>query len=316
MSYTSTQFLLYDVSSTANFDAMGTAIHNAIAAMGWTQTSDTGQVNWGSNPAYPSAGNSVYEIWQPADALQTGSTKFYMRVDYADITNIGAFSLVITLCTSTNGAGVPAGSWTRPVNFGGQDFSGSSNQGTATSDCYFSGDVDRCGMLLWRSFGGRIGGGFTIERTKNVDGTNSSDGVCIYTFGYGEYSSNAATLPASFISGNNHSSMNTFQQVLLFTAPGTSQPFASGQNAFFNIDDGNTGATLFNGSIAMTPIFPNYGKIGNPNTTLGYIRQNDVGEAVFFSTTLYGATRAYIATSNLSGTSGANGHQRLCLRYD
>ena len=84
MSYTSQQFLVCDNGSNANFRAWGSAISAALAAMGWTQTADTGQVNW-STVTVPAAGAYVYEIWQPADAFQTGPTQYFLKLEYGNI---------------------------------------------------------------------------------------------------------------------------------------------------------------------------------------------------------------------------------------
>jgi hypothetical protein len=61
-------------------------------------------VNWAASPAFPAAGASVYEIWQPGDALQTGSTRYYLRIDYANITSVG-MGFIFQLRTRTDGAG-------------------------------------------------------------------------------------------------------------------------------------------------------------------------------------------------------------------
>jgi hypothetical protein len=50
------------------------------------------------------------------------------------------------------------------------------------------------------------------------------------------------------------------------------------------------------------------------------MRQQDVAEGATFTTTFYGATRTYIATSNFRNgvgtTSGFTGWMRLGMRYD
>lgn len=306
MGYTSTQFLIFDASSTANFDAMGTAIHNAIAAMGWTQTTDTGQVVWGSNPAYPANGSTVYEIWQMADALQTGSTKVFLRLDYANIQGMtsGPLYLTFQIGTGTNGSGTLTG-FTSRVFCINQNVG---NQGAAVWACYFSGDTDRLGMTMWV---GAINCCVTIERTKNTAGSNNTDGVVISVAGNIRNSGSAQAAATWIANSSGYSNSTCLQHTVMFIAPSPASLFIG--NGLPVIDDGGGGSLNFNNTIAMTPIFPCYGKWGNPLTTMGFCKSGDVPGGVFFSTTLYGATRTFITNSIFSGK---NTNLIFCMRYD
>ena len=82
MSYVSQQFLLFDNSAASRTSRIGRRQFRRLSTSGWTQTADTGQVNWGTIVSVPTSGKFVYEIWQPADALQTGSTKYFVKIHY------------------------------------------------------------------------------------------------------------------------------------------------------------------------------------------------------------------------------------------
>jgi hypothetical protein len=295
MSYVSQQFLLLDNSSTANFKNWAKAISDALTSMGWATTSDTGQVNW-STVTVPGSGVFVYEVWKPTDALQTGSTQFFMKVKYGTGSGSPAGPrLQFQLGTGTDGAGNLTGFTTTNIEVTQTNATGQGS--VATYDCYFSGDTDRFSCMMWRSFAAAPTHLTCIERTRNTDGTNSSDGVNQY------HGTNTAA---------------TCQQTIVFSVGLCNHPVFNNNRYCMAYDQGNDTLTgAFNNNVPVFPVFPLYGKVGNPSTTLAFIRAADVAEGCIFTTTLYGATRTYIASSNftLSGPS-PNTTFRLCMRYD
>src|SRR5690242_14595475 len=148
MSYTSQQFLVCDNSSNANFRSWGSAISAAILAMGWVQTSDTGQVNW-TTVTVPAANTYAYEIWKPADAFQTGATQYFLKLEYGNSNGANAPAIRVSLATSTNGSGTLTGSVTSV--FGSNEGTGTGGGATTPYECNFSGDIDRMGVMLWRN---------------------------------------------------------------------------------------------------------------------------------------------------------------------
>lgn len=291
MSYTSTQYLICDNSSDANFRSWGSAISAAIAAMGWTQSGDTGQVNWTTVTA-PAAGSFVYEIWQPAD----GGTTFYFKIEYGSNSSTPKGPRMrVSIGTTTNGSGTLTGivtSLSEPTATTG------AGQGSSIFDCYFSGDTDRLSMILWRSLGatGCTTLFFGVERTKNTDGTNSTDGVTLLW--------------------GCDTTINTGHQTLVFGVAAAGIVGGASNRGFAVISEANLGSDLaFNNNVPMSPVFPLYGKWGNPMTTFGVVPGGDVGEGCLFATSLYGATRTYVATANINWTTpGTN--WKVCMRYD
>lgn len=287
MSYASQQFLIHDCSTDANFRAWGSAISAAIAAMGWVSNGDSGQVNWATVTS-PAGGSTVYECWKPGDA----GTTFVLRVDYGSTggTPKGP-RFKMSIGTGSNGAGTLTGTTY------GQDPAGTANfngTGAVTYDCYFSGDTDRMCMMLWRSLNANeCPFMFVIERTHNADGSNNNDGV---TF-------------ASFNNGTVSTGTGLNQGTLVF---GVGLGNQSAQKTYVFLSNGQNAAGAFNNNIPLSPMFPDYGKYGNPLTQVGWVHTQDVAEACFFTTTLYGATRTYIA----SGLLAPIGTYKTCMRFD
>jgi len=296
MSYTSQQFLISDCASSANFRLWASAISAAMASMGWTQSSDTGQVTdptgW-STTNVPAAGSWVYQIWKPGDAL----TAFYLKIEYG--TGSGSPNGVrmrMSLSTATNGSGTLTGLVS--TVFEPSSATGTTGNGNVlTYDSYFSGDVSRMGMILWRSVGSNGQPfGFFVERTKNTDGTDSSDGVTI-----------------AVLANSNSSVSSVYQQTLVFGVAAGNVPT---NKSYVLIWNGTNSSGAFNNDIPITPGFPDYGRYGNPMTVLGWVHSQDVAEACFFTTTLYGATRTYLATGQFNTSFPTNGQLKLCMRYD
>lgn len=295
MSYVSQQFLLFDNSSNANFRNWAGAIDVALTTSGWVVTSDTGQTD-PSSASVPSAGTFIYRIYEPADALQTGSTQFFLKIKYGTSSGSPAGPrFQMQLATATDGAGNLTG--LTSTNWEPASTDGVGAGSVITYDCYFSGDTDRFGMLMWRSKGQSQSRCMTtIERTKNTDGTNSSDGVCINNVSF-----NAVGGSDIILFGI--SSLNA----------GTTGALA---NRSFCVPWNNSNSSAaFNNNIPVHPTMPYYGKVGNPLTTLAWVHNQDVAEGCIFTTTLYGATRTYFATL-IDNVSWPNGSSRACMRYD
>ena len=303
MSYASQQFLIYDSSTLANFKLWAQAISSALSSSGWVLTSDTGQVNWGSIASVPAFNSYVYEIWKPADALQTGSTQFFLRVEYGKTNGSPAAARArFSIGAGTDGAGTLTGLVSSI--FDPMVSNGVGQGSSLTWDSYFSGDTDRFGMLLWRS--GGVAGltpcfVIAIERTHNTDGTNSSDGVTIICVN----KSNLSRGPHTLVFGIGMAVVNT-------------APDNNGTYAVIGWDCTNASGA-FNNNIPVFPEAPIYGKVGNPMTEVAWVHAQDVAEGCVFTTTLYGATRTYIASNfgslNVNSPTSLN-TGRVCLRYD
>jgi hypothetical protein len=280
MGYTSQQFLLYDNSTDANYRSWGSAISAAISAMGWAQTADP-QINW-TTVTSPASGAFNYEIWKPGDAL----TAFYLKVGYGSSTGSPkGCRLTMQIGTGADGSGNLTG-YTTSVFEGTTASLASGN--TVKAECDFSGDTNRLGLMLWRTYTAPT---YCVERTKNTDGTDSSDGVTIVAAG-----SNAAT--------------GGHQTVFFASGAG----IATAAKNYIALSSGNNASQAEFNNVPVSPCFPSFGRYLNPLTTVAFVHSQDVAEGCLFSTTLYGATRTYLATGNATVTAPAN--CKLCMRYD
>lgn len=286
-------YLMSDSTTQPNFQAWAQAISVQLDTAGWTKTADTGQVNWASNPAVPAANAwTLYEIRQPAsDPLQTGATAYYIRIDYG-LQNSGGCNLRVTLGTGTNGAGTLTGFVTTPAP-GGNSATGT---GSVTWECDFSWDASRMGILLWRNnYANYHNPAFiAIERTKAANGSDNSDGVTLV------YATGGST--------------NQFfwQQTIVFGI-GLPPSFNSQGFLLCSPNFGNGTSLNFNNSVPLSPIFPCYGKWGNPMTVMAVAQYADTIDGAFMTTTLYGATRTYLMTKAIAMQQG---QCYMFMRYD
>lgn len=288
------KFLVFDVSSDANFDSIGKGIYDAIVTtMGWTEKADASRTDWTTNPARPAAGSYLWNVFGPSDALQTGATVYYLKVEVGlDATS--KLSIRLSLGTATDGTGTLTGTILGPFLLPGTAVA---NQGATTFECNFSGSSGRLGIMLWRNGTANCQTAFFVERTLATDGTASSDGV---NFVY--CTNNAIQRVQTLVFGVGASNLLTRSPALL--AP-TSASYSDS----------------FNAKVPWSPIFPSYGAFGNPMTVCGTIGSADVAEGGQISTTLYGASRIYLASgagpsfSVFGPTSTASG-SKLLMRYD
>ena len=288
-------FLISDCGSAANFKAWGQGISTQLDSAGWTKTADTGQVVWASNPAVPSAGTwTVYEIRQPAsDQLQTGSTKYYVRIDYGH-NGSTAGTVRVTLGIATDGAGNFVGFATTPLVVNGN---GPGGTGATTWECDFSWDASRLGVLLWRNASNtQIPLMFAIERTKTTAGADSTDGVSIFGC-------------------CNTTNLSSFQQTIVFGI-GVSPQNQLGYLSIGLPGGGAATSLAFNGSTPVTPVFPCYGKWGNPATVMAALAPSDTVEGSMLTTTLYSATRTYVMTKTCPAVNNTPVSAYAILRYD
>ena len=298
------QLLVFDASTVATFKGWAQAISTYLQNSGnWTQTSDTGQVNWSTLSAVPGSGSYVYEWYQPSDGL----TNFYLRVEYGNYNSSNQPNVRITVATATNGQGVAQGYVMGPlscVNSGGS-FPGTST--TVSYPCYFSSSPGRFSILMWRTNAGALT--FGVERSVNSSGTPTGTHVTITAAGW--------------INGG----APWQQQSLLFgvgIAPATA---VAGGNVtrggaiplrWWNIGIG--GNAVFNNSQPFDTYAPSVGAWDYQITNWGSGSNANIIEGQVFQVQLYGATRTYIATysgnlGNCSPTTN-NGQYPLCVRWD
>lgn len=94
--------------SDAMFREWGSELSAKFAAAGLVQTSDTGQIDWGTVTRAGTNSNAGYEIWR-FDDTQQSSAPIFMRMDYGTGANASGPRLQITVGTGSNGSGTITG---------------------------------------------------------------------------------------------------------------------------------------------------------------------------------------------------------------
>jgi hypothetical protein len=265
---TATGNYVCDNSTLANFKSWAQAISNAFSTFGWTQTTDTGQVNWGTIASVP-ASTYVYEVWKAADAL-AATMPIYVKMEYGFSTS--SPRLRVTVGTSSDGAG----------NITGQVISSapwqlnalSVNQGAATTfPCFFSGSSGEFRMVMWNHPASSPGTGiiFVIERSKDATGANTNEYV-------------------TALYGTQGNSGLAAQQT--FTASGIGNK-DQGSIGLGLSTQSNTGLAF--GTVAAFPFFPILGKVGNPMLGVMSVVGNDgAANSIVTVTSMYGGTHTYV----------------------
>ena len=165
---TATSNKVCDNSSLANFKSWAQTVGAALAAFGWVQTADTGQVNWGTIAAVPAG--YVYEVWK-ANGPLAAAMPIYLKIEYGSSGT--QVNMRFTAGTGSNGAGTINGvvcsntPWQVTNNW--------ANQGATTFPCYFSGDADEFRMWMWGSPSGTptIATFFAVELSKDASGNKT-----------------------------------------------------------------------------------------------------------------------------------------------
>lgn len=299
--------LVCDNSTLANFKSWAQAISSWFSTAGWTQSADTGQVNWSTLSAVPGANAFVYEIWEPNDGL----ANFFLKVEYGNSgsSSTNSPSLRLSISTATNGAGVLTGNVMGPyTTVGGSAITAPS--ASITYPCYFSGAAGRVAIMLWRGAPNNVSQAFAVERSLNAAGAYTGSHVTLMWAGLNSIAAGRQAYG---------------QQTLVFAngvAPAQSvnnQTSGTGGLSVRAFYPGNTAASSdFGGAVPFDTTAPMIGFFDYPLTSMGLGNTDNYSEGQVFTTTLYGATRTYVASNggpfNLCGPNAAAGF--LCVRYD
>lgn len=292
---TSQQQLVCDNSTLANFKQWASAISAFFTTAGWTQSADTGQVNWSTIASVPGSGAYVYEVWKPGDAL----TVFYLKVEYGNVSGTNCPSLRVTLGTLTNGSGTLAGYVTDAIKVNVNSFTAPS--ATTQYECDFSGDASRIGVMMWRNGINNCQQLFAVERSLNASGTYTSSYVTIWTKGYSS-NSTAAQYTIVFGAGVAPALKNS-----VFGAGGWTARTGQVINTAVN-------AGAFNGSIPFDTPAPYIGYFDYSCTVVGIGAPADFAEGVTFTASLYGSTRTFMPSA--LGAFGIPASGNTLMRYD
>lgn len=295
---TATSSVVCDNSSLANFKSWARVISNAFSSFGWTQTSDTGQVNWGTIASVPSSAY-VYEVWKAADA-QASTTPIYVKMEYGF--SAAAIRIRITVGSGSDGSGNITGSIMGPyiiTSAGGSI----PNQGAGTFACYLSGDAGEFRAMMWQT-STAAEAIFGVERSKDTSGAKTTDYVTLVAC---NAASTVGWVQQSMATGSTNV---TAQEFNLMTFVSTS---SGPQTEFYSVP----------ATTAANPVIPLVGYPGNQMLGFCSAAGADVAESNGSTITvnMYGANHAFLATkqSNLQsiGQLAVGGqHGALLMRYE
>lgn len=296
----SIQYFAYpDCSQLANFIGWAKPIHNAMASFGWTQTADTGQINWSALTSAPSAGTTYYEIWQAGDTLQSTSPMFVM-ITYGTL-SYNAPYMAIQVGTGSNGAGALTNAGPTTA------FANSSRYGTlvstsTTSTWSISGASNRMSFYMLQGFVNPWI--FSVERSHNADGTDNGNYI---NYVVGSYTVGAAV---------SSTASNYAQQSIFPENQGGPQNFEQGLMTF---QTSNSTSGFYNGILVACPVFPLAGFLDYPMTGVVNILTSDFPVGSVFQSTIYGSAHSYLVASG-SGyplqTNQNKGLQSLAIRFE
>jgi hypothetical protein len=171
--------------ATANFRAWGLEFNTQLAAVGLTQTADTGQINW-TTVALPGAANTIagFEIWRFNDALQATSPIF-IKIQYGTSSLTSIPLILIQVGQGSNGSGTLTGTLMTNTAMSAAQQSSSVTNAPAFW-CY-----NATYGTLWCSWKFGVNnaatnantplGGFLIERSCDTNGNPTGDAVALTT---------------------------------------------------------------------------------------------------------------------------------------
>lgn len=225
----------------------------------------------------PAASNYLSELWGPGD----GGTAFYLLIKYG-LNGSSQPSIIVNLGTSTNGSGVLSG-----TTLTSQTLAAGANSGVSlTFNCLFCGSTNYFGVIMWRDAPAAYNCILAIDRSHNSSGADTSTYVNFF---------------AAFCVANGYVTQAIFfgvgAAIPLFnsTSGGIRQWTAIYPNYNAN---GGVVSSLFNGTFAISPVFPNVGYFDYPSLMIGVAQQVDFTEGSVISTTLLGATHTFVFTKN------------------
>jgi len=291
--------LLPSCSTNALFQAWAQFIEDALVSTGgWQVSTETGETLPGALVA-PTAGNQKrgFRVYRMTDA----GPSTYMRIDYGSSGATATPGIWITIGPGTNGSGVI----TAPLWNGGAsaapNVSSNTNIASGTFNSYASASTDRFAMCLFVSGNSAYHMCFTIERTKNSSGGNTTDGLLL-VYRDGQTTSNGIAHSRFLIN------------------IGGSQPTV--ETGLSYILSQRSPSETFGGDIQAGIVSHFKGTAQQPGTNILITNASDVSAEGTINVGLYNQTRTYVQLNALPpyqalvGSSVVDGSARILMRYD
>ena len=159
------------------FREWGSEFAGKLAAVGLTQTADTGQINWLTVVRAGTNANAGYEIWRFNDTAHA-TAPIFMRIDYGTGATTDTPRIQVTVGTGSSGAGVITGTAISVAQTITPAFS------PATSDtarqsfmCYAAGTTGFFGFLWKENYSANNDVMFLVARTVDSAGAATVTGA-------------------------------------------------------------------------------------------------------------------------------------------
>lgn len=304
--------LVCDNSTLTNFKQWAKAISDWFRTCGWTNSSDTGQVNWATIASVPGANAYVFDIFKPGDAL----TAFYLKVEYGNITgSSNAPSIRISAASGTDGAGNLTGFVTNILTTNGNSFAAPSS--STQYECNMCGTSSKMAIMMWRNAPANQGQEFfAVQRSLDNSGNETGDYITLWAGGienqttgqtYTQQSLDFSDGPAPVLGYNINNGWGMAWCVRAPTNATNSGTLGSTQN--------------FKGKIPIDFCAPSVGSYDNPGTVCGVAHGVDMAEGVPFPVTnRYGQSKTYmpsmIGPFKFAGANYNRGDLALLMEYD
>jgi len=282
-------------SSDANFRAWGSYLSARFAAVGLVNTTDTGQINWGTVTT-PAGINTYqgYEIWRFNDALQASAPVFF-KIQYGEGSAVDGPGVRVQFGSGSDGAGNLTGNLSTAYDAEG-------NTNAAACIVVGSGDTGRfcfAGGFLAASV---LGLCFGFERMKDATGADTVEGVMWCAHSTGNVSSTSAVN----------------QSALWNSAVGNYGLVEDDLMGLFP-----SGSTMKTATQQMVqPLFHNKGVYTNPQLNFVGIYTNDTAANSTFLAYMYGVSHQYYVLPDTCFATGAafqgpgGGTETVAIRYE
>jgi hypothetical protein len=262
----------------AAFKAWAQWMGDEIVNRGWVRTGDTGQADWPNIVAVPSAAGTVWEVFRANDSLQA-TMPMFLYLSYYATTN--SPRLQVMLGIGTNGAG----SLIYPCLSANSLPAGASADDNPR-DCVICGDAGFLTVLMFRdaSDPNTFTFAFCVDRSRDETGAPTDEYIGGWAFGNNGHRWHA-----------NCPKPGTGTKTAWSTDIGVCSLAFVGQTANWN----------FQGNVAISPIFPAPGFLGNPTLGIVCCREADANENEQKTVNIYGANHNYLFSKATSVKSWA-----------
>lgn len=266
-----------------------------VTTGGWVYVSQTGDADPTTLTHTASTNTKVgFRVYRMADTLQS-TNPVYMRVDWGSGATSSNFAFWITLGTGTDGSGNITGSVlaaTQIVN--------ASQLSSQTSNSYGSADTNRASIAMFiQNSNSGYPLVFTIERTKDSNGSDTGDGL--------------------LLAWNNNSSQFGNNRYLIL-AGGTQPSQETGMS--YILTQKNPSESFAPGDIGVGVLIHFKGVAQQPGMNVMMTNSSDVSLEGAFSMTIYGASHTYQNLNilpplkTLAGSTAADSSCRVNIRYE